>query len=269
MNIIEAMKERRSVRSYNGQALAADKREELMQAVSEIYNPFGGHYTVRLKEFDLKNGFKPTTYGMIRGASDFFMLGIADDETSALAAGFGFEQVVLKAWQAGLGTCWIAATFKGTDFETAEAWPEGEKLRIVCPVGVAAEKSMMEKLTRMAIGSAKRKPFKELFYDGDFDTPLSPDSRFGEALEMLRLAPSSTNSQPWRALVVGDKVHFYYLPKSAASVLDTGIGICHFYETQKFRGAKGSFFKDADAPEGKDSMKYLISYSLTDGTKEA
>ena len=42
---------------------------------------------------------------MIKGTEDFFLLGIGSDEASAPSAGFGFEQVVLKALQMGLGTC--------------------------------------------------------------------------------------------------------------------------------------------------------------------
>lgn len=53
----------------------------------------------------MKAGYKPSKYGMIKGTEDFFLLGIGSDEASAPSAGFGFEQVVLKALQMGLGTC--------------------------------------------------------------------------------------------------------------------------------------------------------------------
>ena len=260
MNIIEAIKERRSVRSFNGEGLTDAQKNELLKAIDLSYSPFGGKLTIRLKDFDLKDGYKPSTYGMIRGAANFFLLGIGSDEASALTAGFQFEQVVLKAWEAGLGTCWIAATFKGSDFDKGEKWPDGEELKIICPVGVAVKPSMMEKMTRITLGSKNRKPFDELFYYGDFNHSVPSDNQFAEALEMLRLAPSSTNSQPWRALVDGDKVHFYYKPKSEASVLDCGIGICHFYETEKFDGEDGSFAKEHGLPAPPDDWKYLISY---------
>ncbi len=260
MDIIEAIKERRSVRSFNGEMLLPEVKRELKNFTAEVYNPFEGHYSVRLKQFNLKDGFKPTTYGMIKGACDFFMVGFGDDEMSMLSAGFGFEQVVLKAWQLGLGTCWIAATFKGTDFETGEPWPDGEKLRIVCPVGVAAKKSFVEKMTRAMIGSKNRKPFDEMFFTDGFTRPASPDNRFGEALEMMRLAPSSTNSQPWRALIEGDTVHFFYAPKSKISALDTGIGICHFYESEKYSGRSGRFYRETVAPASHSDWRYLVSY---------
>ncbi len=260
MNIIEAMKERRSVRSYNGEHLAPETIAELRKAAEEATSPFGGHVTIRLKSFDLKGAFKPSTYGMISGATEFFLLGIAGDKASALTAGFRFEDVVLRAWQMGLGTCWIAATFKGTDFERGETWPDGEELRIICPVGVAAKPSIKEKVTRLALGSKNRKPFDKLFFDGNFDTPLEPESPFGMSLEMMRLAPSSTNSQPWRALMSGHRVHFYYKPKSEASVLDCGIGLRHFYEAEKVQERAGHFSEDSNAPAAPEDWVYLVSY---------
>lgn len=261
MNIIEAIKERRSVRSFDGRGLTDAQKAGLMKAIGESISPFGGKLTVRLREFDLKNGYKPSTYGMIRGAADFFLLGIGADDESAFAAGFRFEQVVLKAWQIGLGTCWIAATFKGSDFDSGEAWPEGEELKIVCPVGVAAKPTVGEKLTRMAMGSKNRKPFDKLFFYGDFSHPVSADNSFAEALEMLRLAPSSTNSQPWRALVCGDTVHFYCKRRSGLSVLDCGIGVCHFYMAERFRSRDGRFYKAPEPPAAPGDWRYLISYS--------
>lgn len=261
MDIIEIIKQRRSVRSFNGQPLSQTHREQLLEAIEKATSPFGGSVSIRLKEFDLKGEYKPSTYGVIKDATDFFLLGIADDEASALTAGFRFEQVVLRAWELGLGTCWIAATFKGSEFDRGESWPDGETLRIICPVGVAVKQSLMEKMTRLTLGSKNRKPFDELFFDGDFKTPLSPDSRYGLALQMMRLAPSSTNSQPWRALVAADTVHFYYKPKSGASVLDCGIGLCHFFLTEQYQKHEGEFHKVADAPAPPDDWKYLYSYT--------
>lgn len=260
MDIIEVIKERKSVRSYNGESLSAEMENKLQEAIAESSDPFGGNVTIKLKTFDLRDGYKPSTYGMIKGATNFFLLGIGADEASALSAGFRFEQVVLKARELGLGTCWIAATFKGSDFERGEKWPDGEELKIISPVGVPAKTRMLEKVGRFALGSDKRKPFDQLFFTDDFKRPLAADSHFGEALAMLRLAPSSTNSQPWRVLVDGDTVHFYYKPKSPVSVLDCGIGMCHFYLTEKYLNRTGNFFKADEVPTPPEDLKYLYSY---------
>lgn len=261
MNIIEAMKERRSVRSFNGKALSPETVAALHNAMEESYSLFGGHISIRLKSFDLRGDFKPSTYGVIKGASDFFLMAIGDGEDSDLTAGFQFEQIVLKAWQLGLGTCWIAGTYKGSQFDEREKWPEGESLKIICPVGVPEKPRIMEKMMRLTIGSNNRKPFSELFFEEDFNKHLNPENKYGEALRMLRLAPSSTNSQPWRVLVTGDKVRFYYKPKYPITVIDMGIGICHFYETERFYGFDGTFKKDPEFPAPPEDWKYLISYT--------
>lgn len=260
MDIIEAIKERRSVRNYNPATLDEETVSFLKEAIKDSFTLFGGKLTIRLRSFDIKGEYKPSTYGVIKGASYFFLLVMGKDEESALTAGFQFEQIVLKAWRKGLGTCWIAGTFKGSQFNKDEQWPEGESLKIISPVGYPEKKTLFEKLTRFTLGSQNRKPFTELFFEDDFNKPLSLENKFSEPLEMLRLAPSSTNSQPWRALVKGDKVLFYYQPKSPVSIVDCGIGLCHFYETERFRHNNGSFFKEKDYPAPIKNWKYLITY---------
>lgn len=260
MNIIEAIKERRSVRSFNGEHLRAELISALNTSIDESSSPFGGHTTIRLISFDIKGGFRPSTYGMITGATDYFLIAAEKGRPSALSVGYRFEQVVLKAWQMGLGTCWIAATFKGSDFERGQTWPEGEELMIVCPVGIAAKVSIKDKLARIAVGSKHRKPFGSLFFQEDFDTPLSSDSTFGEALEMMRLAPSSTNSQPWRGLIMGDTVRFYCKQKGELSFVDCGIGLCHFHAAETFLGHQGSFFEESDIPLPPKGLTYITSY---------
>ncbi|MDE7438223.1 MAG: nitroreductase family protein [Muribaculaceae bacterium] len=260
MNIINAIKDRRSVRSFDGASLTESTKKILTDFAESLTSPFGGHFTIRLKKFDIKGEYRPSTYGTIKEASDFFLIGMGSDEASALSVGFCFEQVVLKAWQLGLGTCWIAGTFKSTNFDKDETWPDGEILKIICPVGIPTQKRMFEKIARLALGSSKRKPFDELFFEGDFNHPLSADSSYHEALEMLRLAPSSTNSQPWRVLVKDDKVHFFYIPKNAISPVDLGIGISHFYETERFNGREGEFYKENEAPAGNANWCYAVSY---------
>lgn len=260
MNIIEAMKERRSVRSYDPQPLDQETINKLHKIIDDSYSLFGGDISIKLKKFDLKGDYKPSTYGVIKGASDYFLVGIGEGEDSSLTAGFRFEQVILKAWEMGLGTCWIAGTYKGSQFDIGEKWPEGESLKIISPVGYPVKQRFVEKLMRATVGSDKRKPFSELFFENDFQSSLSKENKFSEALEMLRLAPSSTNSQPWRVLVKGNKVMFYYKPKGPLSILDTGIGICHFYETERFNGNNGTFEKETDTPKAPEDWKYLITY---------
>lgn len=264
MNILDAMMERRSVRNFDGEPISAEQKQLLIDFADSVSksSPLHGGVTIRLKEFDIKNGFRPSTYGTITGACNFFLVAIDSEPMSALAAGYIFEQVVLKATCLNLGTCWIAATFKGTDFDHDTTWPSGQQLRIICPIGLASKQSLRAKITRFACGSSNRKQAEKLFFFENFSSPLPTNNRFFESLDMLRRAPSSVNSQPWRALVIDSSVHFYYKPKSNLSILDCGIGLCHFHETEKFRGSNGTFSIISSPPSPPDDWQYLISYNL-------
>ncbi|MDE6782165.1 MAG: nitroreductase family protein, partial [Paramuribaculum sp.] len=235
--------ERRSVRSFDIHRQMTEKEAEiLLSELARAESSFGGKVTIELKKFDLKGPFKPSTYGTINGASWYFLMGTDCSEASRLTLGFRMEQVVLKAASMGLGTCWIAGTFKGTTFANACAFPPDTPLKAVMPVGYPTEKmSLKERLMRAAVGSARRKPMADLFI-------VDPASKYYQLLEMMRLAPSSTNSQPWRALVDGDTIYFYYENKSAASILDLGIGLSHFYLAAKEQGIEGRLSICEEAP---------------------
>lgn len=264
MDITEAIKARRSVRSYTGRALSTDESRQLRAAVDNVYDPFDtGEVTISLVHFDDKGTVRPSTYGVIKGACDFLLMGMGDNENAALSAGFRMEQIVLMATQMGLGTCWIAATFDGTKFSKVIDLPEGETLKIISPVGEPGEKPrMLERITRTVVGSDKRKPFGELFFDRDFGHALSPDnSKFGLALEMMRLAPSAMNGQPWRAVVCGDTVHFFCKYKKWLNYVDMGIGFCHFDMVMNQCQVAGHWYMDdAMARISSRQLRYIRSF---------
>ena len=263
MKITEIIEKRISVRTFDAtEKLDISVVDEIRRSIKEVTTPFGGGFTIDFRQFDLKGPQTPSTYGTISGAIWYLLMGIREDNMAALAAGYGMEKVVLKATELGLGTCWIALTFKGSDFIKGTKMPEDEPLRIISPVGYPAKKrKMLESITRMTLGSAKRKPMNDLFSEGDFGTPVREDNKFYQALSMLRLAPSAKNSQPWRALVRGNEVWFYYEPKTEAAILDLGIGLCHFELTLKAQGYEGTWEKSVEAPEKKGYIP-MVKYTM-------
>lgn len=263
MDILEAMTVRRSVRTYTGRPITETQAERIEAAIQAAGNPFGARPDLRLMRFGGGRELRPSTYGMIRGACDFLAMGYGDSEADLLAAGFAMEQVVLEATRMGLGTCWIAATFRGSDFErTGTPWSEAKPLKVVCPVGVEAGKSFVERVARMAAGSDRRKPMDRLFFAPGFSEPLRGGTPFYEALAMMRLAPSSTNSQPWRASAGADgrSVDFFCRDSSRLSTLDCGIGLCHFALTERANGHSGGFLRLAEAPAHPAGLRYITTY---------
>lgn len=263
MDIIEAIEARKSVRTFDGHGLGVDAVEAINAAMSCATCPLPGEWSMDIQRFDMRGDFKPSTYGVIKGASNFMLLGFDDREfNNAVAAGFAMEQVVIACTQMGLGTCWIAATFKQSAFERVAHFPGDMSLQIVIPVGVSTgERSFLEKVTRFTVGSKNRKPADKLFFIGDWNTPLTDSSQYYEPLMMLRLAPSSTNSQPWRAIIKGDTVHFFTTKTDKVHGVDMGIGMSHFDMTERYRGHSGQWWQDAaKAPEAPAGLTYVASY---------
>jgi hypothetical protein len=97
----------------------------------------------------------------------------------------------------------------------------------------------VDKVFRYGAGSDKRKPFGELFFSRDFSQHLSENEkeRYGYALEMLRLAPSASNKQPWRIVLKDNVFHFFLqrtpnynnlIKHSDLQRIDMGIAMSHF-----------------------------------------
>ena len=90
---------------------------------------------------------------------------------------------------------------------------------------------------------------ENFFFEGTFTESLTPEhaGQFRDALEMVRLAPSAGNKQPWRAVICGEKVHFYEKksmadnPLGDIQKLDMGIALVHFDLTMEENGTGGRF----------------------------
>lgn len=264
MTLTETIGARQSVRTFKPMPLLPDEINAVQRLIDAATDPFGGRCEIRLQQFDIKGPARPGTYGVVRGASHYLLMAYADDEVSALSAGYRMERVVLGATAMGLGTCWIAGTLRSGQFDRGQQWPAGLSLKIVSPIGHPADKrSLLERIARRAIGSDGRKPFGELFSDTAFGQPLAPDSLYAHPLAMLRLAPSSTNSQPWRAVVDGRTVHFYTRSSGHLATLDCGIALCHFHLAAQEAGLCGAFHTLSDYPTPPSGFRYLLSYTAT------
>lgn len=250
--IVETIKKRCSVRTYQDKELEPDVREMLQSYMDNLENPFG----IQVKKYIIdkklaSEGEKLGTYGVIKGASTFMGISVPDKDLAHVAAGYEFENLILEATALGLGTVWLAATFNREGFASAMGVPKDELFPAISPVGYpAAKRSLTESLMRTAMRSSSRKEWNTLFYLDNFQTPLHKDEAgdYAEPLEMLRLAPSDKNTQPWRVLKAGNNYHFFVTYKSGISrgekiikMVDAGIALSHFHQTILELDLKGYF----------------------------
>lgn len=276
-SVVEAVRKRRSVRTYDGRPLEAPDREAIMGLADTLGNPFGVPVRIHFAERGLnEDGEKLGTYGVIKGASSFLGVSVPDVELAALAAGYEFETLILHATSRGLGTVWLAATFSRESFAFAMDIPSDSLFPAISPIGYPAKPRMLESVMRSVARSSTRKGWEELFFEGSFGNPLSKEAAgdFSEPLELLRLAPSAVNAQPWRVVKDRDAFHFYAVHKPAASKdeamikrVDLGIAVCHFCLSVQERGIGGGFRSVSQpACEGVPAnAHYVISWSPSFG----
>lgn len=250
--IVETIKKRCSVRTYQDKEFEPDVREMLQSYMDNLENPFGMQVKKYIIDKKLASeGEKLGTYGVIKGASTFMGISVPDKDLAHVAAGYEFENLILEATALGLGTVWLAATFNREGFASAMGVPKNELFPAISPVGYpAAKRSLTESLMRTAMRSSSRKEWNTLFYLDNFQTPLHKDESgdYAEPLEMLRLAPSDKNTQPWRVLKASNSYHFFVTYKSGISRgeeiikrVDAGIALSHFHQTVLELGLKGCF----------------------------
>ena len=260
--ITQVIRARSSWRSFDGRPLEPEDRARLEEFIAALGpGPFGGRVRLELVEAsagaiaELK---KLGTYGMVRGARTFLAGAIKQAPMDMEDYGYVLERVILEATALGLGTCWLGASFNRSAFARAVALAEDETLPAVSPVGyVAASRTAVDAVTRVFARAKKRKPREELFFDGDFATPLLPAraGAYAEALEMVRLAPSASNRQPWRLVKEAGRGAFHLFLRRTPGYnsklinvaggdlqrVDMGIACCHFELTARELGLAGKW----------------------------
>lgn len=234
MKVMDNIRKRGSVRSYDQ---TAECDFTLLEAKIAIVNskqgPFGNKVNIQLvTSSEDSSQMKLGTYGMIKGAGNYLVVSCQQEENIFLDLGYLFEEVILYATGLGFGTVWMAGTFSRKHFKKAINFQDDELIPIVSPVGIeGSKKSLLSKIVAKP-KTHVRKEFETLFTNAD-GTALGYKQGVAEleALEMVRLAPSAVNKQPWRVVKDGDEFHFYKIGSSEKLDIDLGIGLYHFDQT--------------------------------------
>lgn len=270
LGAVEAIRARRSVRTFDGQPLSQKDAEMIESYASEASNPFGIPITWKIMDAEKEKLSSP----VIVGASHYIAGKMKRVPKAEEAFGYSFEKIVLFAQSHGIGTTWIAGTMNRQAFEKAVGLGEGEVMPCVSPLGYPASKmSFRETVMRGSIKADTRDDFSALFFDGSFDTPLTPDKagRLKDVLEAVRLSPSAVNRQPWRVVISGGKAHFYekrsggYVSSDGWDIqkIDIGIALCHFDLSAKEIGLDTALTFDDPGFETGNDVYYIATYTVS------
>ncbi len=266
-NIDALVRGRRSVRTFEERPISPQELDQLFAFLADTTNPYGLPV-----EFKLLDGTKQKLNCPVVVGTDLYV-GAKMKQTPHLneAFGYSFELLVLYAQSLGLGTVWVGGTMDRAAFEKAMELAEDEVMPCMSPLGYPAKKmSLREIMMRKAIKADERMGFEELFFDRSFDAPLTKEKagKLCHPLEMVRLAPSAVNKQPWR-VVIADNVAHFYLKRSKGfpggtidmQKIDMGIALCHFDLAAREAGLAPRFVQ-SDSGLTADDLEYIATYQL-------
>ena len=159
--------------------------------------------------------------------------------------GWYAEEVILLASHLGLGTCWVAGTYKKE--LVADTALEGQRNDAIIPIGYEMEKVPLKQRTiRRTLVSRNKKPKKLIDSDVEFDD--IPDW-IKKGLDAVIDGPSAINLQP---------VSFSYKDGVLRAHFDESVGR---WEAVDFGIAKLHFHLAVDEighwDEGQDSIYHL------------
>lgn len=281
--ITDIIRKRVSCRTYSTGQVEKDLKDRFEQLLADsAAGPFGSRPRFELitatdKDRSALKGLG--TYGFIKDPAGFIVSAVKQSPRELEDFGYVMELKILYATDLGLGTCWLGGTFTRSTFAEKISAREDESLPAVASVGHMAPKMrMVEKVIRWGAGAKNRKPWKDLFFKNGFNGPLSPEDfgKWTEPLEMVRIAPSAANRQPWRIVQESTTSCFhFYLQRTKGyqarnktlfgmadlQRVDMGIAMCHFELTCKELGFSGKWsFDEPDIGNLPELTEYVASW---------
>jgi nitroreductase len=281
--VTDIIRQRYSCRIYDKTPIAPEQARQLAAFTrSLITGPLGTPLRFELvvaEEQDRTALQGLGTYGLIKHPAGFIIGALGSGKMNLEDFGSGMETILLYATSLGLGTCWLGGNFTRSSFSSKIQAAREEIVPAVAAVGNAAEENRARDWLARKVKSDTRLPWKALFFQSGFANPLTPEraGAYALPLEMLRLAPSGHNYQPWRVVRDGDRFHFYlqrtqgYGTGSPIFILlgiadlpriEIGIAMCHFELTARELGLEGQWEVQEPAlqkPGG--PLEYIVTWA--------
>ena len=208
MEILEIMQQRHSVRQYTDRAIEPEKRAVLDALTQEINRKAGLSIQIVYDDPKCFDSFM-AHYGKFTGVRNYIALVGKKSPRLDETLGYYGEELVLKAQELGLNTCWVALTHG----KSKAVVGKGEKEVCLIALGYGETQGVERKSKPMSELCTCAEPMPEWFQSG---------------MNAAMLAPTAMNQQ---------KFHFELLPDGTVKTtcgsgfytkLDLGIVKYHF-----------------------------------------
>ncbi len=216
MNYCNTIPLRKSIRRYSEREISDEILDKIVKEKQNFmtFIPLKEVDIIPVKHEKLKTRFKDAfgDYGKLLNAPVYFAL-TTEKQYNEKTVNIGFigEQLIIYLTSLGISSSWLA-TFKENAFKGAFPHESGHITQVLISAGYAStggQDKFINKL--MGKSSKKRKKLKKLVFKDDIKTSMDKKSLkerdLLDVFEMARLAPSWHNTQPWRFIVVDNKIY--------------------------------------------------------------
>lgn len=270
-----AIRKRRSVRTFNPQALS-DNTKQTIEGIFNEAQQMKGPFTQTIEVLDLieqrpSSKEKIGTYGFVKNAPAFIVGATKNNTEHLIDFGYIFEWIILKLTDLNLGTVWLGGTFKRSQFDhildTKDSF-----IPAITPVGSPKERmSFREQALRSLVHAKNRNPLETIvfMYPSFQGFKRTNGPKLAKIFDMVRFAPSASNKQPWRFYIENNVIHVYlkfdekYNGKLHYDIqyLDIGVAMCHLEIGFKTHGYT---FKRVSSPieNTPEDERYIMSYKF-------
>ena len=208
MEIIELMKQRHSVRQYTNDPIENNKREILNELISDINKKANLHIQIFYDEPKCFSSLL-ASYGKFSDVTNYIALVGKKSSTLDETIGYYGEQIVLKAQELGLNTCWVGMTHG----KSAAIIEKGEKQVCLIALGYGCTNGFAH----------KSKPIEKVSIYND-EMP----KWFLEGIKAALLAPTALNQQKFFFELKPDGNVKILRKRGFYTKLDLGIVKYHF-----------------------------------------
>lgn len=230
MITVETIRERHSVREYDGKPLSRAEFDALGAVVEEFVRESGLDIQLVGDNPEVFNVI--ARFGLIRGCRTHIAFVVDDAKAGDVAAdeaiGYWGQKIVLAAQDMGLNTCWCALCSRK---RSRAVVAPGKKIRLIIAVGHGKTQGFSRKTKNVeALSSA--------------ECAKAP-AWFAAAMEAAQLAPTAMNNQNFKITLLSDgKTVRIDAPQSGLNVIDEGIVRCNFEIAANEAGADWRWERD-------------------------
>lgn len=230
MITVETIRERHSVREYDGGPLARAEFDALIAVVGKCARESGLDIQLVGDNPEVFNAI--ARFGLIRECRTHVAFVVDDAKARGAAAdeaiGYWGQKIVLAAQDMGLNTCWCALCSRK---KSRAVVAPGKKIRLIIAVGHGKTQGF----------SRKTKSVEAL---SSVECAKVP-AWFAAAMEAAQLAPTAMNNQNFKITLLSDgKTVCIDAPQSGLNVIDEGIVRCNFEIAANEAGADWRWERD-------------------------